>query len=149
VCILGIAGLPRNVKQLRENIRDRIKLGLDLQGGMHLVLQVHVDDAVDVTTGQVLERLREGCRVRNIPYADIGRKDTTHIVIKGIPQEKSAALQSLLNDQFSDWTLEQVAGDVSARLMSLKATAPRVLCRSRRRRWRPSRMTRSLRQWKP
>ena len=59
VCVLGIIGFPKNVQQLKENVRDRIRLGLDLKGGIHMVLQVHVEDAVNITSDQVLERLRE------------------------------------------------------------------------------------------
>jgi len=47
-CVFGIVGLPRNYQQLKDNLAERIKLGLDLKGGSHLILQVHVDDAVRV-----------------------------------------------------------------------------------------------------
>ena len=42
-CIYGLAGLPTfptSVAQLKDNFSHQIKLGLDLQGGTHLVLQV-------------------------------------------------------------------------------------------------------------
>src|SRR5215472_10334489 len=123
VCVVGIVGLPKNVQQLRENVRDRIRLGLDLKGGTHLVLQVKVDDAVNLYSDQAMERLRDGLRTRNITYSDVQKKDSTHLLITGIPQEKSADLQTLVNDQFSDWTLDRVPGDPSARVLSLKVSA--------------------------
>jgi preprotein translocase subunit SecD len=124
VCVIGIVGLPRNFEQLKRNVGERIRLGLDLKGGTHLVLQVHVDDAVNLTTDQAVERLRDGLRTRNIPYAEVVKQDSTHILVKGIPQERSNDLQTLFNEQFSDnWLLERVAGDPSARLLSMKATA--------------------------
>ncbi len=49
VCILGIIGFPKNFQELKDNLRSRIHLGLDLKGGTHLVLQVHVEDAVNIT----------------------------------------------------------------------------------------------------
>jgi preprotein translocase subunit SecD len=58
-CVFGIVGAPRNYQQLKENLADRIKLGLDLKGGSHLILQVHVDDAVKVVRDQALERLKD------------------------------------------------------------------------------------------
>src|SRR5437762_8901715 len=71
VCVIGIVGLPRNYQQLKENIADRIKLGLDLKGGTHLILQVHVDDAVKVVRDQAVERLKDELKSRNIPYTDV------------------------------------------------------------------------------
>jgi preprotein translocase subunit SecD len=122
-CLLGIVGFPKNVQQLRENVRDRIRLGLDLTGGTHLVLQVNVDDAVNLFSDQAMERLRDGLRTRNISYADVQKKDSTHLLVTGIPQDKSADLQSLVNEQFSDWTLDRIPGDPSARILSLKVSA--------------------------
>jgi preprotein translocase subunit SecD len=123
VCLVGIIGLPQNIQRLRENLRERIRLGLDLKGGTHLVLQVNVDDAVNLSSDQAMERLRDGLRTKNIAYADVQKTDSAHILIKGIAQDKSADIQALVNDQFSDWTLDRVAGDASARMMSLKVSA--------------------------
>jgi preprotein translocase subunit SecD len=39
-------------------IGERIKLGLDLKGGVHLVLRVHTDDALRVETETAMERMR-------------------------------------------------------------------------------------------
>lgn len=122
-CILGIIGFPRNVQQLKENVRDRIRLGLDLKGGTHLILQVMVGDAVNITSDQALERLRDELRAKNIPYADIQKTDSSHILVKGIPQEKSEDVRALAADQFSDWELTRVAGDPLARELTLKVSA--------------------------
>ncbi|MBI2821776.1 MAG: protein translocase subunit SecD, partial [Acidobacteria bacterium] len=37
--------------------RERIKLGLDLQGGIHLVLQVVTQDALEAEVNQAMDRL--------------------------------------------------------------------------------------------
>ncbi|HUI42742.1 MAG TPA: protein translocase subunit SecD [Terriglobia bacterium] len=123
VCVFGIIGLPRNFDQLKQNIADRIHLGLDLKGGTHLVLQVHVDDAVKLVSDQALERLRDGLQAKNIPYADIRKTDLTHILIKGIPPNRLPDVQALVNDQFSDWQLGAAAGDPNSRVLALKTTA--------------------------
>jgi len=41
---------------------DKIKLGLDLKGGTHLVLQVLTEDAINVETDQQLSRFQEVSR---------------------------------------------------------------------------------------
>jgi preprotein translocase subunit SecD len=134
LCILGVIGFPKNVQELQENIHNRIRLGLDLKGGTHLILQVQVEDAVNITADQVLERLKDELRAKNIAYADVQKNDDTtanppihRIMIKGIPQERSADLQTLVGEQFSDWEVARVPGDEAARLLTLKTTAAATL----------------------
>jgi preprotein translocase subunit SecD len=122
VCIFGIIGFPSNFQRLKDNIADRIKLGLDLKGGTYLVLQVHVEDAVNTTSDLAVSRLRDDLRTRNIPYAEVRKTDATHILIKGIPQNRWEEVQALAQDQFPDWYVERVAGDPTARLMTLKTS---------------------------
>ena len=45
----------------------QLKLGLDLKGGVHLVLRVQTDDALRLETDLESERLRDALRTRNIP----------------------------------------------------------------------------------
>lgn len=45
VSICAITGLPRSTNELRANLQNNIRLGLDLQGGSHLTLEVQVQDA--------------------------------------------------------------------------------------------------------
>ncbi len=133
LCVFGIIcypvgeqefiGFPRNYQRLKENIRNRIRLGLDLKGGTHLVLQVLVEDAVNITNDLTRERLADELRAKNIPYADVQKVDSTHILIKGIPQEKSSDVQTLASEQFPDWGFSREAGDPLARRLMLKNSA--------------------------
>ena len=134
LCIVGIIGFPKNVQELKENVHNRIHLGLDLQGGTHLVLQVQVEEAVKITADQALERLKDELKAKNISYADIQRNDETstnppthQIIIKGLPQEKSADLQAVATEQFSDWDLARVPGDLTAWMLTLKPSAAATL----------------------
>ena len=128
--ILGIIGFPKNVQELKDNVRSRIHLGLDLKGGTHLVLQVHVEDAVNITADEALERLTDEMKAKNIPFADVQKADDTQaqppkhrILIKGVPQDRAADLQTLASEQFSDWDLSRVPGDATSWMLSLKTTA--------------------------
>ncbi len=123
VCVLGITGFPRNVQQLKEALQNRIHLGLDLKGGTHLILQVQVEDAVNATTDQAVERLRDEMKAKGIPSADLSRADSTHLQIKGVPDEKVQDLKALVSDQFSDWDLTSAAGDPHSRVLAMKVTA--------------------------
>lgn len=50
---------------------NRINLGLDLQGGMHLIYQVQTDKAVESHTGRLVSSLRGAALEKNIQLADI------------------------------------------------------------------------------
>jgi preprotein translocase subunit SecD len=116
VSVYGIIGLPRSVSELKDNLKKNIKLGLDLRGGSHLVLQVQVQDAVKVEAQQTIERLKEELRKAAIPFASmennepasIDTADTIQITIKGIPADKSSAFRSIISDRFATWILTAV-----------------------------------------
>ena len=81
-----------------------IRLGLDLRGGTHLILQVHVEDAVAAETDQTVDRLKQLLRRpgREISYDEIRRREgTSQILVRGIPPEQSGEFRELLNEQFS------------------------------------------------
>src|SRR4051812_5164161 len=48
-----------------------LKLGLDLKGGVHLVLRVQTDDALRLETQLEMERLRSELQTRNIPVTNL------------------------------------------------------------------------------
>jgi preprotein translocase subunit SecD len=114
-CVLGITGFPKNTKELRDNIEARIRLGLDLKGGTHLILQVQVDDAVNAETEQSAERLRELLRKASIPYDDISRADLGQIAVKGIPADKVRDFEDELSSKFDPaWARSRGAQDPNA-----------------------------------
>src|SRR6478735_2964146 len=61
-----------------------LKLGLDLKGGVHLVLRVQTDDALKVETESEMERLREELTNRKIPFTNIALPDSTHFVVAAV-----------------------------------------------------------------
>jgi preprotein translocase subunit SecD len=112
-CIWGIIGIPKSVVDLKANVAENIKLGLDLKGGSRLVLQVQVQDAAKVEAQQTIERLKEDLRKANIDFASmennepasVDTADTIQIDIKGIPAAKSKDFRTLIADHFGTWVL--------------------------------------------
>src|SRR2546428_10007652 len=85
LCLYGLVCLPEfptSWGQAKENFSRRIKLGLDLQGGTHLILQVQVQEAVSLETDQAVDRLTTQLRDKNIPSAAIRKGDDTHILMR-------------------------------------------------------------------
>src|SRR2546425_11474330 len=118
LCIYGIIGLPKSKAELIKNVQENVRLGLDLRGGSHLILQVQVQDALKAEADQVIERLKEELKSNKdgIDYASIDRNDpmriedadTIQINIKGIPAQKTSAFRSLVNERFPTWILTPV-----------------------------------------
>jgi preprotein translocase subunit SecD len=74
-CILVVTGLPTSRQQLLENLERNIRLGLDLKGGSHLVLQVQVQDAFKTEADQFIEQLKDQLQKETVTYASIDRNE--------------------------------------------------------------------------
>jgi preprotein translocase subunit SecD len=80
-------------------LKDKqLKLGLDLKGGVHLVLRVQTDDALRLVTDQEMERLREELKTKNIPVGNITTPDSTHFRVEGVPPASDAAFRTAANE---------------------------------------------------
>jgi len=128
LAVYGIIGLPKSVADLAANLKKNIRLGLDLKGGSHLVLQVQVQDAMKVEADQAIERVKEELRKASVDYASIDRNDPSsidqadsiQINIKGVPAAKAGEFRSLVTDRFGVWILTPV--NQSDYRMNLKPT---------------------------
>src|SRR6187455_2973722 len=61
-----------------------LKLGLDLKGGVHLVLRVQTDDALRVESEAEMERLRETLTKAGINFTTIALVNPTAFKVDGI-----------------------------------------------------------------
>src|SRR5579864_2109907 len=116
-CIYGVVGLPTfptSVAQLKDNFAHQIKLGLDLQGGTHLVLQVQVQEAVSQETDQMVDRITTWLRGKNINYDEVRRVDDTHILAHNIDPARLTEFRHYANQQFRNvCNMSPTAGDPS------------------------------------
>ena len=108
VCVYGIIGLPKSKEELIENRKKNIRLGLDLRGGSHLVIQVQVQDAFKAEADAAIARLKDEARKASIQYADMTRNDPQSIQaadkiqinIKGVPATQAGNFRQIVNDNF-------------------------------------------------
>ncbi|MDZ4802328.1 MAG: protein translocase subunit SecD [Bryobacteraceae bacterium] len=113
ICIYGIIGIPKSWDELVANWNHNIRLGLDLRGGSHLVLQVQVQDAFVADAQQVSERLKEELNKAGIAFASIDNTepktietaDQIRINIKGVPPEKAGTFRQIVTEKVANWTL--------------------------------------------
>ena len=79
----------------------KINLGLDLQGGMHLVMEVDAEKAVENATDHMALELRELLRSEHIQNNGVERKET-QITVKIRKNEDMKKFDDLLNREFPD-----------------------------------------------
>ena len=70
----------------------QLKLGLDLKGGVHLVLQVQTDDALNVETEQEMSRVQQELKTRGVP-ATATLVDVSHFKVDGVPPAQDQAFR--------------------------------------------------------
>jgi len=115
--LFGIVGIPKSLsgQGLLSGLADHIHLGLDLKGGTHLILQVHVNDAINIDAQNAIETLKEQLRNRHIDYTDISQSDPQnnpdHIVIKGVQPGARSDLLSIVQDHLSEYNLTSGANN--------------------------------------
>jgi preprotein translocase subunit SecD len=126
-CIYGLLGLPTfptSAADVKSNFAHQIKLGLDLQGGTHLILQVQVQEAIAQETDQTVDRLTNQLRAKNIRYDEVRRVDDTHIVVRNIPSEQLSDFRDLVASQLQNvWDMSPTAGEPSSYTLTLRASA--------------------------
>ncbi len=83
-------------------ITQKLNLGLDLKGGLHLVLQVMTDDAVNMETDQEVLRLQEQFKKSNLTYASMTRVEPGKFTIQGINPDQEGQVRDQL-DLLREW----------------------------------------------
>lgn len=77
----------------------QLKLGLDLKGGVQLVLRVQTDEALKIHTTTTSEQLREGLRTAGVGVTSITVTSPTTFRVEGVPADKDAQFTRLADDQ--------------------------------------------------
>ena len=77
---------------------DQVRLGLDLRGGVHLVLRVQTDDALRVETETNAEQLREQASLVGIELLSAGAATPTEIRVEGVPAERDQEFRGIADD---------------------------------------------------
>jgi preprotein translocase subunit SecD len=122
--LFGYPVFPTSVAQMKDNFGKQIRLGLDLQGGTHLILQVQVQEAIAQETDTTVDRLTTLLRSKNIHYDEVRRVDDTHILVRNIELSQVADFRDIYNAQYNNvWDLAPAAGDPSGYTLTLRPSA--------------------------
>src|SRR6056297_3265315 len=99
-----------NMPQWWTNTFGPIQLGLDLQGGMHLVLGVDVDAAVESRVDTVIDQTETRLREKDIIFKRIERRQGDRLVILVYDDEEGAKVDALMAEDFPNLEAQTLTG---------------------------------------
>src|ERR1700728_373433 len=107
VFVFGIFGIPKGIglSAWKTALTDRIHLGLDLKGGIHLVLQVMVAEAVSSETDNAVARVQADLQQGAFAARSVLKPDPKQpevIQIQGTPPDRSSDVRSLLDSRYGN-----------------------------------------------
>jgi preprotein translocase subunit SecD len=89
----------------------KIQLGLDLRGGIHLVLQVVIDDALNATVDDAVTTAREQASRQGIEYGSVQRVDSTSFEVVEVEPARGKDMRDILRDYFREGWEVREAGE--------------------------------------
>jgi preprotein translocase subunit SecD len=108
VCIYGIIGVPSGVSgaAILDSVSNRIHLGLDLRGGVHLILQVVVSEAVSAETDNTAGQIQQALKAANLTFTQVYKPDPAKqpqvIRIEGTTQPQASTVRSTLDAKYAN-----------------------------------------------
>ncbi|MBN2034389.1 MAG: protein translocase subunit SecD [Deltaproteobacteria bacterium] len=109
--------------------QDKIHLGLDLQGGVHLILEVEVNKAVETHHERVAEDLKHDLRKNKIRYTDIKRIGIQGVELTFMRKEDQQEIEKLLEINYPDYEVDSGKAGENVLLMILNQKAKEHLMR--------------------
>jgi preprotein translocase subunit SecD len=128
----GFLGIPRGLTPaaLKQALTDHINLGLDLKGGTHLILVVHVEEAVGDTTDRDVQRLQDDLEKAGVTGETVHKLDPAHpetITVSGIPVGKASDARSVMDGNDYSNTYDLVSNSDGSEKLTMKPGAIRSL----------------------
>jgi len=84
----------------KAGVPGKIHLGLDLRGGIHLVLQVVVEDALNATVDDAVTTARDQATRKGIQFGAVQRVSPTSFSVEGTEPARVKDMRDLLRDFF-------------------------------------------------
>jgi preprotein translocase subunit SecD len=88
----------------------KLRLGLDLRGGMHMVMQVVIDDALNATVDDAVQTTRDQATRKGITYTSVSRTSPTTFAVEGVEPARVKDVRDVLRDYFREgWEIREPA----------------------------------------
>lgn len=99
VLIVGLY-LFLSPREKGAGLLSRINLGLDLKGGIHLVLQVVTDDALNQELSQDADRIATELRAKEITFAGAKKGNGFTVEVAGVDSSRDKDVRALLDQLY-------------------------------------------------
>ncbi len=109
--VLALNLAPSTPEWLRSIGALPMYLGLDLRGGVHFLMQVDTDAAIEMAEERYVSDLRSLLREDKIRYLAIGRASSGGVDIKFRSEEDRVAGQSLIRKEFRELVVKEEERD--------------------------------------
>jgi len=91
---------------------DQIHLGLDLQGGIHLLMEVDVAKAVEATTDRIGGEIQSLLRDKKMDFVAVKQVENGELSVKMADGVDMAEVQDLVDKEISQWKLVTAQGQL-------------------------------------
>lgn len=119
--------LPRTPAWLQRIGANPLKLGLDLRGGVHFLLQVDVDTVLAARQEGSIRSMGKALREANIRYTSIRSMPNYQFHLRFQKAGERDRAKQLLQDQFREYTFSETATDKEANTYLLTGIMPTQL----------------------
>lgn len=107
---------------IKANVASRIRLGLDLKGGSHLVMQVQVDDVIKQITDNGVVSIKDTLAKAGISVKSVTSPSLGEIVIEVSDAARAdEAKQKAQNDLGPEWAASVSANNITFRMNTADA----------------------------
>jgi preprotein translocase subunit SecD len=86
---------------------QKVRLGLDLQGGMQLVMEVESQKAVENQLDRLADDIKDDLRKGKIKYSDIKRNNKNGIDLTLLGDQDLASFETLKNSTYPEYAMEK------------------------------------------
>ncbi|QMV18710.1 protein translocase subunit SecD [Granulicella sp. 5B5] len=123
IFVYGIFGIPHG--GFKQSLTDRIHLGLDLRGGIHLVLQVHVAEAINTATDRDVQSLNTALATAGATATKLDPLHPEVITVTGVSATQQSGVHDILNGSaYSGYDVSSATGGYT---LTMKQAAIRDL----------------------
>ncbi len=95
-----IPSITYSVPSWWSNLVDKIHLGLDLQGGMHLVIEVQTEKAVENGLTQYVQNMEEIFEEERIPFIEIKLRKNQNVAVEFLDDSSEERFMEVMKNYF-------------------------------------------------